>query len=107
MQLEFILERLHLGLAVALLLAGAVTAWTSTNVAKRVAGISVALTAALIALAVLGAPAALLVAAAGVAFAHLVVGAALLVRLQESYGGVETPEFDAADAQSDAPESGG
>lgn len=104
MTLEFLLERAHLALAVALLLVGVVTAWTSTNVAKRVGGVVVALTAALIALAVLGAPPALLIAGAGLGFAQLVVGAALLVRLQEGYGGLEAPEFDAADADSEPAE---
>lgn len=103
---EFILERVHLALTVALLLTGVVTAWTSTNGAKRLAGVAVALTAALLALAVLGAPVALLIAGAGIAFGQLVIGAALLVRLQESYGGVETPEFDAADGQSETQEPG-
>lgn len=106
MQIEFILERLHLGLAVALLLAGAVTAWTSTNVAKRMAGIAVAFTGALLALAVLGAPSPLLISAIAIAFAYLIVGAALLVRMQEGYGGIETPEIDVADGESDARESG-
>lgn len=101
---EFLLERAHLALAVALLLVGVVTAWTSTNVAKRVGGVVVALTAALIALAVLGAPPALLIAGVGLGFAQLVVGAALLVRLQEGYGGLEAPEFDAADADGEPAE---
>ena len=104
---EVILERLHLALAVALLLVGVVTAWTSGNVAKRLAGVALALTGSLIALGVLDAPAALLIAGAGVGFAQLVVGVALLVRLQESYGGAEAPDFDAADGQSDAQEPGG
>jgi predicted membrane channel-forming protein YqfA (hemolysin III family) len=99
---DLAIERLHLAVAVALALAGVVTAWTSANAAKRLVGLLVAMMGALIGLAVLGMPAALLIAGAGAAFAMLIAGAALLVRGQESYGAIEAPELDAADAQSEA-----
>jgi hypothetical protein len=98
---ELIIERLHLAVAVALTMAGVVTAWTSANAVKRVLGLMSALIGAVIALAVLSAPSALMMAGAGAGFAIVIAGAALLVRSQESYGGTELAEFDAADALSE------
>ncbi len=103
---ELVAERLQFAASVALLMIGAVTAWTSTNVFKRVAGLVIALIAAILALAVLGAPSFALMAGVSAAAANLLIGLALLVRLQESYGGVETPEFDLADDQSEPTEPG-
>jgi hypothetical protein len=45
----------------------------------------------------LSAPESLLVVGIAAAFAQLVIGVAVGVRLQEAYGGVEAAEFDAAD----------
>lgn len=104
MVVDALLERAHLAVAIALLLVGVVTAWTSTNIAKRMAGVGVATMAALLALAVLRAPTGLVIAGAGLLFAQILVGAGLLVRLQEAYGGLETPEVDVADGQSEPTE---
>lgn len=90
--------------AVALISAGAVAAFASTNVAKRLAGLIVALLGALVGLAALGAPGQMLSAGVAVAFAQIALGSALLVRLHESYGETETPEIDAADARDEPSE---
>ncbi len=92
----------EIGAALTLLAIGALMAWTSGNILKRVVGIVIADLGALLALATLGAPASMLIAGIGAAFAALLVGIALIVRLQESYGGVEALDFDAAD-QNDEP----
>lgn len=93
-------------LAGALLLAGAVTALSAGSVTKRLVGLLLALLAALIAATALGAPSPLLTAATAVALGYGVIGAALLVRLQEAYASSETVEIDAADARDDAVEPG-
>jgi len=90
--------------ALALVMIGAVTAWAGANAAKRLAGIVIALIGAVLALGALGAPSALLAAGVALAFVHLALGQALLVRLQEGYGGVETTEIDAADRKAEAAE---
>jgi hypothetical protein len=82
---------------VALLLIGMVTAASSANAAKRVAGVALALIAALLGLAVLGAPAAALTVAASYLFALLLIGAAIIVRLQEAYSSIEVGDIDRAD----------
>jgi hypothetical protein len=97
MVIEPIVARLLLAIAVAMLMLGAVTAWTSANFVKRVAGILVASLGALTGAAALSAPVSLIVVGVAAAFAQLLFGVALGVRLQEGYGGVEAAEFDAAD----------
>ncbi len=99
-------ERLTLVLAVALVLLGAVMAWTAGNAVKRLVGVLIALCAALAAAVSLGATDVVLPGVA-VALALLMLGAALVVRVQEAFGGVEFAEVNAADAQSDvkAPEA--
>lgn len=87
----------QLALALAVFAVGALTAWVSNNAVKRVVGVGVSLIAAMLVLAALGAPVGLIVAAAGLLLAVLALGAALVVRLQETYAGVEAHEFDAAD----------
>lgn len=104
MPIDLILDRIELGASVALMMAGVVTGWTSENIAKRVVGGLIALSGAVLALAVLRMPAAMLMAGVGVAFATMLAGAALLVRAQESYGAIETPALDLADADNDTPE---
>lgn len=98
------LERAHLTGAVTLLLIGVGMAWTSANTAKRLAGLLIAALAAVLGLAALGAPQSAMIAGLALAFAHLLAGAALIVRLQEAYGGVEAADFDAADEQSEPAE---
>ena len=91
-------ERASLAIGVLLALAGAAVAWSSPNLTKRLVAICVSVIGAIVALAVLGAPQALLAAAAATGFAYAALGAALSVRAQESYDGVEAPDLDAADA---------
>lgn len=97
MSVDPIIVRLLFAVAVVMLMLGAVTAWNSANVIKRVAGLVVAMLGALAALAAFDAPGELLVVAGAAAFAQLVIGVALIVRVQEAYGGVEAAEIDAAD----------
>ena len=104
MTLDVLIFRAEIAIALVLLLAGAVAAWASANVAKRITGVFLAHTGALLALAALGLPGIVLIAAVCIALAHLIVGAALLVRLQEAYGGVEVREFDEADEQTEPTE---
>lgn len=104
MMAETILLRLVLAAACALLLCGAVSAWTSPNAVKRLAGIAAAICGALLAAAALGAASALLVAGAAVGVAMLALGAVLTVRLQETYGAIEAPELDQADSQDEEAE---
>jgi hypothetical protein len=98
------IERALLTAAILLVVTGATAAWSSDNAMKRLAGLVIAGLGSMIALAVLGAPEAALIAGAAAVFAQLAVGAALLVRLQEGYGSIETPDVDLADAQGEAPE---
>lgn len=90
--------------AVALAMIGAVTAWAGANALKRLTGMTIALIGAILALGAIGAPPALIVAGVVLAFAHLALGLALLVRLQEAYGGTETTDIDAADRKTEAAE---
>ena len=94
-------ERILLAGAVALLMVGAATAWTSANVTKRIAAIVLAQLGALSALSALGAASSLLLAGVAAMFAQLALGVALITRLQEAYASIEAPEIDAADAQSE------
>jgi len=104
MALDVLIFRAEIAVALVMLLSGAVAAWASANVAKRIVGLLIAHLGAVLALAALGLPDAVLIAGTGVALAHLIIGAALLVRLQEAYGGVEAREFDAADEQTEPTE---
>ena len=94
MPLADLIERLLAGGAVALLMIGAATALTSPNAIKRLAGLSIAMLGGLAALAALGAPQGAIVAGAAVLLAQLALGVAIVVRLHESYGGIETPDLD-------------
>lgn len=91
-------------IAVALALIAAIAAYASANATKRLAAVLVALIAALLAAAALGAPQTMLIAGGAIAFGYCAVGAALVVRLQEAYGGVEVGDFDAADEASEPQE---
>lgn len=90
--------------AFALLLMGAVAAWTAPNAMKRVAGVIIALVGAVIAMAALQAPPSWLIAAAAIALAYCVVGTTVVVRLQEAYGAAEAGAIDATDDQGEPPE---
>ena len=99
---DILMARILLAVAAALLMLGAVTAWTSANIIKRVAALVLAQLGAIAGLCVLGAGSTVLLAGVVAAFAQLALGAALIARLQEAYGVIEAPEIDAADAQSEA-----
>lgn len=91
----------ELAIAAALLALGAVMAWSSANAAKRLAGVQIALLGGCVALAVIEAPSTLMLIAIAVALAHVALGGAIIVRLQEAHGGVEAPDIDSADKQSE------
>jgi hypothetical protein len=101
MSADLFVARALVAVAVMLTMCGVFAAWVSANVIKRVAALTVALLGALLGAAALGAPVALLIAGAAAGFAQLAVGAAIAVRLQESYGTAETPDINAADASDD------
>jgi uncharacterized membrane protein len=93
-----------LAIAIAVATAGAVAAHTCANALKRVAAMLIALGGAILALGVLGAPEASLIGAAAIAFAYCLLGVAVVVRVQEAYGGIETGDVDAADDASEPQE---
>lgn len=90
--------------AAALVMAGAAAAWTAPNAAKRIGALVVAFIGAVIGLAAAGAPNGALVAGVAAAFAYVAIGAAIIVRLQESYAAIDAPELDAADEQDEPAE---
>ena len=99
---DLFVDRALVAVAVALTVCGVFAAWVSTNVIKRLAALTAALLGALLGAAALGAPDVLAIGGAALGLAQLAVGAAVAVRLQESYTTVETPEINAADADEDA-----
>jgi len=98
------LEPLLAAAAIALVIIGVAAALVQANAVKRVIGLAIAGFGAIAALAALGASDAALVAGVAIVFAYSVVGVALIVRLQESYGAIEAPEIDAADQDDHARE---
>ncbi|MEQ1817330.1 MAG: hypothetical protein ABL871_01875 [Terricaulis sp.] len=100
LSVEFVL----VGGGAALVMIGAVAALLSANAIKRVGGLLVSGFGAVAALAAMGAGSAPVIVGVAVLFAYAVVGTAVVVRLQESYGSIEAPEIDAADGESDAQE---
>lgn len=94
----------ELAAAIALLVVGAVMAWSAANAPKRTAGVQIAMLGACIGLAALGAPGTFMLVAIAISIAHLALGLSIVVRLQESYGAVEAPEIDAADMRPESPE---
>lgn len=99
-----LLERLLAGGAFALVLAGAASALMASNAIKRLTGVIIAGLGVLVALG-LWAPQAI-TAGVAIIFAHLAIGVAIIVRLQESYGSIETREIDAADAAAEPRDRG-
>lgn len=99
--LDALFELLHFGAGLALFVIGVVTAWGAGASAKRLIGLAIMSLGSVLALAALGAPQGLIVAAVLAGLAYIVVGTALMVRLQEAYGGVEAAMFDRADRESE------
>lgn len=88
----------------ALAMIGAVAALLSANAIKRVGGLLVSGFGAVAVLAAMGAGSGPILVGVAVLFVYAAIGTAIVVRLQESYGSIEAPEIDAADAESDAQE---
>lgn len=97
-----IIERLLAAGAIILFLAGVASALVLGNAIKRLIGLTLAGFGVVVVVA-LWAPHAV-AASIAVLFAHLAIGAALVVRLQEAYGTIEVREIDAADAASEPQE---
>jgi hypothetical protein len=95
-------ERLVAAGAIVLAMTGAAAALIGSNAVKRLVGLTLAGLGALVPLA-LWAPQAV-TAGAAILFVEIAIGAAIVVRLQESYGSSETREIDAADAASEPPD---
>lgn len=94
-------ERVLFAGAAVLIVAGALSAWTSINVTRKLGGVFVAMLGGLIALAVLGAPAWIIAAGGAVALAQMIMGGAIAVRLHEGYGSSEISEADKAEAEAE------
>ncbi len=101
---DTLVERLELAATAVLLIVGVVITLASANAVKRVCGLTLVVLAVLVALAAVHAPQAAIMAGVAVAFAQMLIGAAVLVRLQEAYGVIEVAEFDAADAKAEPAE---
>ncbi|MGD9967003.1 MAG: hypothetical protein AB7T59_10810 [Hyphomonadaceae bacterium] len=104
MEQAVVLERLLAGGAIALTLAGAASALMASNAIKRLIGVTLAGLGVVAAMAVWTPHA--VFAATAIMFAHIAVGVAITVRLQESYGTVEARDIDAADANDEPRERG-
>lgn len=87
--------------AAALAMIGAAAALLSGNAIKRLGGVLVSGFGAIASLAAMGAGSQAVVAGVAVLFAYAVLGAAIVVRLQERYGSIEAPDIDAADGEDD------
>lgn len=91
-------------IALAFVLLGVSAALAASNALTRLAGVGIALLGAVCAMAALGAPQAAQIVAAAAALAYMLVGAAIVVLVQESYGSIESTALDSADAASEPPE---
>ena len=81
---------------------GVVMGLASSNTAKRVAGVALAMIGAMLVLVGVGAPEDIVVAGAILAFAYVAIGAGLLVRLHEAYGATDVGDIDQEDAKGEA-----
>jgi len=95
MSAEALASVLAIGVALAMLFAGAAVTLTAANIVKRLAGAFIAIIGSMLCLGALGAAG--IVTAAAIAFAYCALGATLLVRAQELYGETETPGLNKAD----------
>jgi hypothetical protein len=102
-----ILPSAAFAIAVVLVLLGILSAWTASNAITRLAGVAIALLGGICALAALGAPPSAQIVAGAAAFAYLLVGAAIVVLVQENYGSIEAAALDSADSGAEPPEPRG
>lgn len=101
MAYDAVFERVLFAGTVVLIVAGVLSAWTSVNVMRKLAGVFVAMLGALIALAVLGAPGWIVAAGGAVALAQVIMGGAIGVRLHEAYASSEMSDADKAEAEAE------
>ena len=91
------LQITDLAAAVLLLCVGAAASLGASNVSKRLVGLFIAMSGAVLGAAALHVADGTLLAGIAIAAAYAAVGFALLVRLQETYQSVEADELDAGD----------
>lgn len=91
------LALLLLAASLVLIGAGGTVAMTASNALKRVVGAAMAQSGAALGALALGAPEAVALGGLAAAFAALMLGAAIAVRMQEAYAAVESGAVDAAD----------
>lgn len=87
--------------AIVILFIGAAAALVARNAMKRLMGVIIAGLGAIALLAALGAPNGAVMAAVAALAAQLLIGSAIVVRLQEEYGSMDVADIDAADASSE------
>lgn len=97
--------RVLVAVAVGLALLGASAALAAQSVIARLVGVVVASLGGACALAFVGAPPAAQAVAAASGLAYLLVGAAILLRIQESYPSLEGAALDTADAAEEPPDT--
>jgi hypothetical protein len=78
---------------------GAICAFASAHLVKRLLGVFMMGVGALIVLAALGASLGLALGVAAALAAWTMLGAAILIRLQEDYGGLEAADVETAEAE--------
>ena len=101
------LASINLVAAIVLLVVGALSCLGSSNLVKRVVGLFVAMVGGLLALTALGVSGALLLAASAAGGAQLLAAIAIVIRVQEEYGSIETSEIDTADRLDEPAEAHG
>ncbi len=89
-------------IAITFVLISAIAAYTSSNAIKRVVAVLLGLIGAVLVAALVGAPPAATLVGVALMFGYAVLGIALTVRAQESYGSIEVADLDAADDQTES-----
>ena len=94
----------QIAIAIAILVIGAGLTLTADNAVKRMIGVAALVLAPVLAAAALGGDASMSLVFLMIGISQLAIGCVLVVRLQETYGSVETPDIEAADADVDVDE---
>lgn len=102
MTLSLVPESFLTAIALTLAFVGSMTALLDANIIKRIGGVLTSTIGALVGLSTLKAGDFYLITVIACALAYVSTAVALLVRIQEAYGGIEAPLADAAD-QADEP----
>lgn len=102
----FFLEQFVSASGLLLLVIGVTATLLSTNLVKRLVGLVFAVMGAMLAGLAFAGPSGALTAGIVIGLAYLMVGAFLLIRLQEAFGSLEARDIDAADAAAESSEAG-